>query len=53
MLNKLNNFLNAFEKIFKRFLVVCLATFAFPFIMLAFILGLIGLEKIETKDDED
>jgi hypothetical protein len=53
MINLINNFLNLFEKLFKRFLVVCLATIAFPFIMLAFIFGLIGLEKINTKDDED
>lgn len=53
MINLLNSFLNFFEKIFKRCLVVCFATIAFPFIMLAFILGLIGLEKIKTEDDED
>lgn len=53
MLNIINNFLNLFERIFKRCLVACFATIAFPFIMIAFILGLIGLEKIETKNDED
>lgn len=52
-MEKLNNFLNSFESFLKRFLVVCLATIAFPFIMLAFVIGLISLEKIEKKDDED
>ena len=53
MLSKLNNFLNIFEGFFKRCLVACFATLAFPFIMFAFIIGLIGLEKVESKDDED
>jgi hypothetical protein len=51
MIKLINSFLNLFEKIFKRCAVACFATIAFPFIMLAFILGIIGLEK--TKDDED
>ena len=53
MIELINSFLNFFEKIFKRCLVACFATIAFPFIMIAFIIGLIGLEKIDTKDDED
>ena len=53
MIKLINSFLNIFEKIFKRCIVVCFATIAFPFIMLAFILGLIGLERIKTKEDED
>lgn len=53
MINLFNDFLNFFEKIFKRCVVVCLATIAFPFIMLAFLFGILGLEKINIKDDED
>jgi hypothetical protein len=53
MIALLNSFLNLFERIFKRCLVVCFATIAFPFIMVAFMFGIIGLEKINTKDDED
>jgi len=53
MIKFINSFLNLFEKIFKRCLFACFATVAFPFIMIAFILGIIGLEKIKTKDDED
>jgi hypothetical protein len=53
MIALFNSFLNFFEKIFKRCIFACLATIAFPFIMIAFIFGIVGLEKIKTKDDED
>lgn len=53
MIKLINLFLNFFEKILKRCILVCFATIAFPFIMLAFVFGLIGLEKINTKEDED
>lgn len=53
MIALFNSFLNLFEKIFKRCLVATFATVAFPFIMIAFILGLISLEKIKTEEDED
>jgi hypothetical protein len=53
MIQLINSFLNLFEKIFKRCLLACFATVAFPFIMVAFIFGLISLEKIKTKKDEE
>ena len=53
MIKLINSFLNSFEKILKRCIIVCFATIAFPFIMFAFILGLIGLERIKNEDDED
>jgi hypothetical protein len=51
MIKLINSFLNFFEKIFKRCVIACFATIAFPFIILALILGIINLEK--TKNDED
>lgn len=53
MIKSINSFLNFFEKILKRCILACVATIAFPFIMIAFIFGIIGLEKIKTKEDED
>lgn len=52
MIKFINSFLNLFEKIFKRFLLACLATLAFPFLMIGFIFGILNLEKIKTKEDE-
>lgn len=53
MIKLINSFLNFFEKVFKRCVFACLITIVFPFIMIAFIFGFIGLEKINIKDDED
>jgi hypothetical protein len=53
MISLLNSFLNYFEIILKRCLLVCFATIAFPFIMVAFVFGLINLQKINTEEDED
>jgi hypothetical protein len=53
MIKSINSFLNFFEKIFKRCILACVATIAFPFIMIAFIFGVIGLEKIKQEEDED
>jgi hypothetical protein len=53
MIKLINSFLNFFEKIFKRCVLVCFATVAFPFIMIAFIFGIINLQKINTEEDEE
>jgi hypothetical protein len=53
MIALFNSFLNLFEKILKRCVLVCFATIAFPFVMIAFMFGIINLQKINTEEDED
>jgi hypothetical protein len=48
MINLINNFLNAFERFYKRVFVALIMTCLYPVIILLFILGLLSI-----SDDED
>lgn len=52
MIQLINNFLNAFERFYKRVFFAMILTLAFPFGLLIYIFGFLSLD-IQQKDDED
>jgi hypothetical protein len=52
MLRKINNFLNAVERFYKRLFVAVMATLLYPFWVILFIFGFLGL-NIQQEDDEE
>jgi hypothetical protein len=52
MLQLINNFLNAFERFYRRVFSAILVTLVFPFLLLVYIFGFLSLD-IQQKDDED
>jgi hypothetical protein len=51
MIKKLNDFLNAFERFYKRLFLALIATILYPFIIILFIFGLISA-NIKNEDED-